>query len=61
MRDVVFAMELRGQAAPVEGHAGVLRAHTGGRGPLGETVHFTSEAPDAVGAGGAPADATRRM
>jgi hypothetical protein len=43
MRDVVFAMELRGQAAPVEGRAGVLRAHTGGRGPLGETVRFTSE------------------
>jgi hypothetical protein len=43
MRDVVFAMELRGQAAPVEGREGVLRAHTGGRGPLGETVRFTSE------------------
>lgn len=34
MRDVVFAMELRGQAGPVEGREGVLHATTGGRGPL---------------------------
>ena len=43
MRDLVFAMELRGQAAPVEGREGVLQAHTAGRGPTGETVTFTSE------------------
>ena len=43
MKDVVFAMELRGQAAPVEGREGVLQARTGGRGPTGETVTFTSE------------------
>jgi len=43
MRDLVFAMELRGQAAPVEGREGVLKAHTSGRGPAGETVQFASE------------------
>lgn len=43
MRDLVFAMELRGQAGPVEGREGVLQAQTGGRGPNGETVTFTSE------------------
>ncbi len=43
MKDLVFAMELRGQAAPVEGREGVLQARTAGRGPTGETVTFTSE------------------
>jgi hypothetical protein len=43
MKDLVFAMELRGQASPVEGREGVLQAQTGGRGPNGETVTFTSE------------------
>lgn len=43
MRDLVFAVELRGQAAPVEGRKGVLQATTAGRGPMGETVTFTSE------------------
>lgn len=43
MREVVFATELRGQANPVEGRDGVLQATTGGRGPAGETVTFTSE------------------
>jgi hypothetical protein len=43
MRDLVFAMELRGNAAPVTGRAGVLQAHTAGRGPTGETVTFESE------------------
>lgn len=43
MRDLVFAMELRGRGAPVEGRDGVLQAHTAGRGPTGETVSFTSE------------------
>ena len=43
MRDMVFAMELRGRAAPVEGKASTLRAQTSGRGPAGETVNFASE------------------
>jgi hypothetical protein len=43
MRDLVFAMELRGRAAPVEGSESVLRAHTSGRGPTGETVNFESQ------------------
>jgi hypothetical protein len=43
MRDVVFAMELRGTAAPVEGRDNTLRARTGGRGPHGETVAFESQ------------------
>jgi hypothetical protein len=43
MRDLVFAMELRGRAAPVEGGGAILRARTAGRGPAGETVHFESE------------------
>ena len=43
MRDLVFAMELRGRAAPVEGKTSTLRAHTAGRGPAGETVTFASE------------------
>jgi hypothetical protein len=43
MRDLVFAMELRGSAAPVAGREGVLHAHTAGRGPTGETVTFESE------------------
>lgn len=43
MRDVVFAMELRGRAAPVEGKEGnTLKAKTAGRGPHGETVVFES-------------------
>ena len=43
MRDLVFAMELRGRAAPVEGRTSTLRAQTAGRGPAGETVNFESE------------------
>ena len=42
MRDIVFAMELRGRAAPVEGSPNTLTAKTGGRGPHGETVAFES-------------------
>jgi hypothetical protein len=42
MRDMVFAMELRGRAAPVEGKDSILRAKTAGRGPHGETVAFES-------------------
>src|SRR5262245_48194784 len=43
MRDIVFAMELRGRAAPVEGRDNTLSARTGGRGPHGETVVFESQ------------------
>jgi 2-methylcitrate dehydratase PrpD len=43
IRDLVFAMELRGNAAPVAGREGVLHARTAGRGPTGETVTFESE------------------
>jgi len=43
MRDVVFAMELRGRAAPVDGRDNTLRAITAGRGPHGETVAFESQ------------------
>jgi hypothetical protein len=43
MRDLVFAIELRGRAAPVEGQANTLRARTAGRGPQGETVAFESQ------------------
>jgi hypothetical protein len=43
MRDLVFAMELRGRAASVEGKASTLQAQTSGRGPAGETVNFQSE------------------
>lgn len=43
MRDIVFAMELRGRAAPVEGRTNTLGARTAGRGPQGETVTFESQ------------------
>ena len=43
MKDVVFAMELEGQAAPVEGRDGTMAAHTTGTGPNGEAVVFKSE------------------
>jgi hypothetical protein len=43
MRELVFAMELRSRAAPVEGKAATLRAQTSGRSPAGETVNFVSE------------------
>ena len=43
MRDIVFAMELRGRAAPVEGRENTLGARTAGRGPRGETVTFESQ------------------
>jgi len=43
MKDLVFAMELRGRAAPVEGREGTLKAATSGRGPGGGTVNFESE------------------
>ena len=43
MRDLVFAMELRGRATPVEGQEATLRVQTSDRGPMGETVTFASE------------------
>ena len=43
MKDLVFAIELRGRAAPVEGREETLRAQTSGRGPAGETVNFESD------------------
>jgi hypothetical protein len=42
MRDVVFAMELRGRAAPVDEKGKTLKAKTSGRGPHGESVMFES-------------------
>ena len=42
MAELVFAMELRGNAAPVEGSEGTFRAQTTGRGPKGEAVKFES-------------------
>jgi hypothetical protein len=42
MAELVFAMELRGNAAPVEGREGTFRAQTTGRGPNGEAVKFES-------------------
>ena len=42
MKDLVFAMELRGRAVPVEGKDNTLKARTAGRGPHGETVVFES-------------------
>ena len=43
MRELVFAMELHGRVAPVEGREGTMSGQTVGRGPLGETVRFTSQ------------------
>jgi hypothetical protein len=43
MAELVFAMELKGNAVPVEGREGTFRAQTTGRGPDGEKVAFESE------------------
>lgn len=43
MRELVFAMELRGKAAPVEGKENALKARLAGRGPRNETVIFESQ------------------
>jgi hypothetical protein len=43
MAELVFAMELKGSAAPVEGREGTFRAHTSGTGPNGEAVSFESQ------------------
>jgi hypothetical protein len=42
MAELIFAMELRGNAAPVEGSETTFRAQTTGRGPDGEMVNFES-------------------
>jgi hypothetical protein len=43
MAELVFAMELKGNAVPVEGKEGTFRAQTSGRDPSGERVTFESE------------------
>ena len=43
MTEIVFAMELRGKAAPVEGRENTFHAETSGTGPGGESVAFESE------------------
>ena len=43
MAELVFAMELHGSAAPVEGKEGVLKVTGTGTGAKGETVNFESE------------------
>ena len=43
MADIVFAMELRGSAAPVEGRENTFHAETFGTGSQGEAVSFESE------------------
>lgn len=43
MAEVVFGMELRGNAVPVEGKENTFKARTTGTGPNGETVIFESE------------------
>ena len=43
MAEIVFAMELRGKAAPVEGRENTFHAETSGTGQEGESVAFESE------------------
>ncbi len=43
MAEIVFAMELRGNATPVEGRENTFHARITGTGPHGETVSFESE------------------
>jgi hypothetical protein len=43
MKELVFALELHGRIAPVEGREGVMSVRSVGRGQAGETVRFTSE------------------
>ena len=42
MKNMVFAMELKGKVAPVEGTENTLHARLTGRGPQGEAVTFES-------------------
>lgn len=43
MKDVVFAIELKGKAAPIEGTKNTLKAKLTGRGARGETVTLESQ------------------
>lgn len=43
MAEIVYATEMRGSGAPVEGREGVVRAATSGVGPNGEGIIFESE------------------
>jgi len=43
MAEIVFSMELKGKAAPVEGKDNTFHAETSGTGPGGEAVAFESE------------------
>jgi hypothetical protein len=43
MAEIVFAMELRGSAGPVEGKENTFHVHTSGTGPGGEAVNFESD------------------
>ena len=43
MAEIVYAVEMTGSGAPVEGQEGVLRAATSGTGPNGESIIFESE------------------
>ena len=43
MAEIVFAMELRGSGAPVEGRENTFHAETSGTGSQGEAVSFESE------------------
>ena len=43
MAEIVYAAEMKGSGAPVEGREGVMRAATSGVGPNGEGIIFESE------------------
>ena len=43
MAEIVFSMELKGSAGPVEGKENTYRAKNSGTGPNGEAVSFESE------------------
>ncbi len=43
MTEIIYATEMTGSGAPVEGQEGVIRAATSGVGPNGEGIIFESE------------------
>ena len=43
MAEIVFAIELRGRAVPVEGKENTFHAETSGTGPQGEALSFESK------------------
>ena len=43
MAEIVYAAEMRGSGAPVEGQEGVMRAATSGKGPNAVDIIFESE------------------